>query len=89
MVVKFFQILSINGETPEYLSWKDTVNVPRKAVIKIAWMPDNRPGKWMYHCHILHHEDDGMMGSFIVYDPFASISERFNPQKYTSESLHR
>ena len=23
---------------------------------------------YMYHCHLLHHEDDGMMGSFIVID---------------------
>jgi bilirubin oxidase len=23
---------------------------------------------YMYHCHLLHHEDDGMMGSFVVVD---------------------
>ena len=23
---------------------------------------------YMYHCHMLHHEDDGMMGSFLVVD---------------------
>jgi FtsP/CotA-like multicopper oxidase with cupredoxin domain len=23
---------------------------------------DNYPGKWMFHCHILDHEDQGMMG---------------------------
>lgn len=23
---------------------------------------------YMYHCHVLHHEDDGMMGSFTVID---------------------
>jgi FtsP/CotA-like multicopper oxidase with cupredoxin domain len=62
----FFQVLSINDETPEYLSWKDTVNVPRNAVIKITWMPDNRPGKWMYHCHILEHAAAGMMAHFEV-----------------------
>jgi bilirubin oxidase len=26
---------------------------------------------YMYHCHLLHHEDDGMMGSFIVIDSSA------------------
>jgi hypothetical protein len=26
----------------------------------------------MYHCHILHHEDDGMMGSFVVIDTTAT-----------------
>src|SRR3990167_7680751 len=30
---------------------------------------------YMYHCHLLHHEDDGMMGSFLVYDPFAGIND--------------
>ena len=28
----------------------------------------------MYHCHLLHHEDDGMMGSFLVIDTTASTS---------------
>jgi FtsP/CotA-like multicopper oxidase with cupredoxin domain len=23
---------------------------------------DDFPGKWMFHCHILNHEDQGMMG---------------------------
>ncbi len=27
---------------------------------------------YMYHCHLLHHEDDGMMGSFLVLDPATS-----------------
>jgi hypothetical protein len=29
-------------------------------------MPDNRPGKWMYHCHILEHHEAGMMAHFEV-----------------------
>jgi FtsP/CotA-like multicopper oxidase with cupredoxin domain len=29
-------------------------------------MPDNRPGSWMYHCHILEHHAAGMMGHFDV-----------------------
>ena len=24
---------------------------------------------YMYHCHLLFHEDDGMMGQFVVVDP--------------------
>jgi hypothetical protein len=39
-----------------------------KNKVKIAWMPDNRPGKWMYHCHILEHHAAGMMASFEVID---------------------
>jgi FtsP/CotA-like multicopper oxidase with cupredoxin domain len=29
-------------------------------------MPDDRPGRWMYHCHILEHHDAGMMATFEV-----------------------
>ena len=24
---------------------------------------------YMYHCHLLRHEDDGMMGQFVVVEP--------------------
>jgi FtsP/CotA-like multicopper oxidase with cupredoxin domain len=30
--------------------------------MRIAVHFDDYPGKWMFHCHILDHEDDGMMG---------------------------
>jgi FtsP/CotA-like multicopper oxidase with cupredoxin domain len=64
----FFQVLEINGKAPEYRAWKDTINLTPKTKIKIAWMPDNRPGKWMYHCHILEHHAAGMMANFEVID---------------------
>jgi FtsP/CotA-like multicopper oxidase with cupredoxin domain len=50
----------------EPLAWKDTVNVPQKAQVRIAWLPDDRPGEWMYHCHILEHHAMGMMAHFSV-----------------------
>ena len=37
-------------------------------------MPDNRPGMWMYHCHILEHHEAGMMGHFEVVDPMRGTS---------------
>jgi FtsP/CotA-like multicopper oxidase with cupredoxin domain len=64
----FFQVLQIGGEAPAYRAWKDTVNVPPRGRVKIAWMPDNRPGRWMYHCHILEHHAAGMMSHFEVVD---------------------
>ncbi|HMG15306.1 MAG TPA: multicopper oxidase family protein [Saprospiraceae bacterium] len=64
----FFQVIEVNGKAPEYMAWKDTVNLTPKSKIKIAWMPDNRPGTWMYHCHILEHHAAGMMASFEVID---------------------
>ncbi|MFZ0453134.1 MAG: multicopper oxidase family protein [Ignavibacteriaceae bacterium] len=62
----FFQVIEENGKAPEYLSWKDTYNLPPRSKIKIAWMPDNRPGTWMYHCHILEHHAAGMMAHFDI-----------------------
>lgn len=80
----FFQVLEENGKAPEYKAWKDTFNLKPKAKIKIAWMPDNRPGKWMYHCHILEHHAAGMMAHFEVIDPQAEVKE---PQE-TFHSCH-
>ena len=62
----FFQVLRQDGELPPVVGWKDTVNVPRKSQTRIAWLPDDRPGQWMYHCHILEHHAMGMMGHFEV-----------------------
>jgi FtsP/CotA-like multicopper oxidase with cupredoxin domain len=42
------------------------VNVPAFGSVRIAWMPDDRPGGWMYHCHILEHHAAGMMAHFDV-----------------------
>jgi FtsP/CotA-like multicopper oxidase with cupredoxin domain len=58
----FFQVLDESGPA----AWKDTVNVPRKQSVRIAWLPDDRPGAWMYHCHILEHHAMGMMAHFDV-----------------------
>jgi FtsP/CotA-like multicopper oxidase with cupredoxin domain len=65
----FFQVLEDNGKAPAYKAWKDTYNLKPRTTIKIAWMPDNRPGIWMYHCHIIEHHAAGMMASFEVIDP--------------------
>ncbi|CAN5859419.1 multicopper oxidase family protein [soil metagenome] len=57
-----FQVLDRNGVPEPFLSWKDTVNVPRRQTVRFIVRYDNYPGKWMFHCHILDHEDHGMMG---------------------------
>lgn len=64
----FFQVLEENGKAPAYRAWKDTYNITPKTKTKIAWLPDNRTGRWMYHCHILEHHAAGMMASFEVVD---------------------
>ena len=62
----FFQVVDVNGEPPAFRSWEDTVNVPPKGRVRIAFLPDDRPGEWMYHCHILEHHASGMMAHFEV-----------------------
>ena len=57
-----FQVLARNGVPEPYVSWKDVVNVPRHETARIVVRYDGFPGKWMFHCHILDHEDHGMMG---------------------------
>jgi FtsP/CotA-like multicopper oxidase with cupredoxin domain len=71
----FFQVLEENGKAPEYKAWKDTYNLKPRTTIKIAWMPDNRPGKWMYHCHIIEHHAAGMMANFELIDPLSPVKE--------------
>jgi FtsP/CotA-like multicopper oxidase with cupredoxin domain len=57
-----FQVLDRNGVPEKSRRWKDTVNIPRHETARFVVRFDNYPGKWMFHCHILDHEDHGMMG---------------------------
>ncbi len=65
-----WQILDRNG-TPASgvdLGWKDTVLVQPGETVRFIgrFDPVINSGKYMYHCHILEHEDAGMMGTFVV-----------------------
>jgi FtsP/CotA-like multicopper oxidase with cupredoxin domain len=69
-----FTILDIDGEPPppQLQGWKDTVFVPPGSTIRlIARFEDyaDPDTPYMFHCHILRHEDRGMMGQFIVIEP--------------------
>ena len=68
----FFQVIERNGVPTALRSWEDTVNVPAGGRVRIAWVPDDRPGEWMYHCHILEHHAAGMMAHFEVVRPSAA-----------------
>lgn len=57
-----FQVISRNGEPVPYRSWKDTVNVPKRETVRFVVRYADHPGRWMFHCHIVDHEDQGMMG---------------------------
>ena len=81
-----FYLLNVNGgAVPNYEQGKkDVVLVmPMQYVEFITKFEDfsNDSVPYMYHCHFLHHEDEGMMGSFIVIDSsgtgFNEISDNF------------
>jgi FtsP/CotA-like multicopper oxidase with cupredoxin domain len=57
-----FQVLERNGVPEPFRAWKDTVNVPKGELVRLIVQYTDYPGKWMFHCHILAHEDHGMMG---------------------------
>jgi blue copper oxidase len=62
-----FQILSMNGQRPppHMQGWKDTVIIAREAEILVPFsQPASAEAAFMFHCHILEHEDAGMMGQY-------------------------
>lgn len=76
-----FEVLEVNGEkVPDYLKGlKDTIYLPPKSKVKLIarfenYSDDKYP--YMYHCHILMHEDMGMMGQFLVVEPGENPSRK-------------
>jgi blue copper oxidase len=71
-----FQILDRDGNTPapKEAGWKDVVLVHTmetvRIIAKFTDFPDANTA-FMYHCHILMHEDDGMMGQYVLVDSTA------------------
>lgn len=62
-----FQILDRDGmkPAPNEQGWKDTFLVNSGETVRVI-ARFKYPGIFMYHCHILEHEDAGMMGQFLV-----------------------
>jgi FtsP/CotA-like multicopper oxidase with cupredoxin domain len=72
------QVLSIAGGDANYAKyaqlytripgWKDTVIVPKWGSVTFRLPIRHHTGMTMYHCHILEHEDIGMMGMWHIMD---------------------
>jgi FtsP/CotA-like multicopper oxidase with cupredoxin domain len=61
-----WEIVSIGMAHPFLMGWKDTVLVEDKAELLVAFnQPATREHPFMYHCHILEHEDAGLMGQYV------------------------
>lgn len=77
-----FNVVEKSGlpPTPSETGWKDVILVLPGDSVKFITRFETFADPitpYMYHCHLLHHEDDGMMGSFLVIDTTATtgISE--------------
>ena len=56
------QVIEEGGKLIEQPTWQDVVNVPARSNVKVRILFDDFVGRSVYHCHILDHEDQGMMG---------------------------
>jgi FtsP/CotA-like multicopper oxidase with cupredoxin domain len=66
-----FRVLTVDGAAPppELAGWKDTVYVPPRQTYRLLATfasPADEHAPFMFHCHMLWHEDLGMMGQFVV-----------------------
>jgi len=77
-----FKIVDRNGSPTGVGShesgWKDVIYVPRnESVSFVAKFDDyaDATHPFMYHCHFSNHEDEGMMGQFIVTNTITTVNE--------------
>ena len=59
--VNDFQVMSVNGKPYDAASLQDIVKIPAKGEVVIRQRFADFTGKFVFHCHILAHEDNGMM----------------------------
>jgi FtsP/CotA-like multicopper oxidase with cupredoxin domain len=60
-----FRVVSRNGKANALKEWRDTVLVPPRESVEIAFVADN-PGDWMFHCHVTDHQETGMMATLRI-----------------------
>ena len=61
-----FQVISRDGQPESLAAWRDTVLVKRGETVRIRIPFNDFAGKTVYHCHVLDHEDLGMMGNLMI-----------------------
>ena len=67
----YFQVVEENGRKVPFTGYRDNYPLPNRGEVKII-VPFLQPdivGIFPFHCHILEHEDGGMMSLIQVYDP--------------------
>jgi FtsP/CotA-like multicopper oxidase with cupredoxin domain len=55
--------------------WHDTIPIPpaTRVFVVMSFDATQQIGRFVFHCHILKHEDDGLMAPIEVWDPSASL----------------
>jgi FtsP/CotA-like multicopper oxidase with cupredoxin domain len=71
-----FQVISINGVEQPFTGYQDTVSLPAapksgpsQVVVRIPFTNPVMVGKFVFHCHIVQHADQGMMANIEVVAP--------------------
>jgi FtsP/CotA-like multicopper oxidase with cupredoxin domain len=69
-----YRVLSIDGQAPpaRLAGFKDTIALEGNREYRLLVRFDDYADPttpYMYHCHLLWHEDQGMMGQFLVVEP--------------------
>ena len=64
--VNNFQVIERNGQPEPFRAWKDTVNLNPGDMVRLRTRYEDFAGKTVFHCHILGHEDTGMMGILAI-----------------------
>ena len=74
----FFLVLDEEGVPVRPLEWKDTVDIPFEQTRRLLVRFEDRPGTWIFHCHILDHADGGMLSAVhlgLPADSFTNLLE--------------
>jgi FtsP/CotA-like multicopper oxidase with cupredoxin domain len=56
-----FRVVSRNDKPNPRREWRDTVLVPPRESADLGFVAD-KPGDWLFHCHVTDHQEAGMMG---------------------------
>jgi FtsP/CotA-like multicopper oxidase with cupredoxin domain len=63
-----FQVTSVNGKPVDDIRWRDTDTLPRNGTMTFRSRFLDYTGRYVLHCHMMNHEDMGMMQLIEVHD---------------------
>ncbi|HEV2817268.1 MAG TPA: multicopper oxidase domain-containing protein [Allosphingosinicella sp.] len=64
-----FEVIKIGDAVQLPGTIQDTIWIPKDTEVVVRMRFLGWPGKTVFHCHILPHEDTGMMQNFLIVDP--------------------